>query len=138
MSFKCLLPLALVALVGCQSLSDDEPPLPTLFASSRPFLIGQLPDKHNATDAQHASDAAQSLPATPTQARQSATADLNHDGFVTLDEVVAMHDAGLNDTDILQRLRATHQYFHLTQSQQKYLLQHGVNRTIVDQLRSTL
>jgi hypothetical protein len=100
------------------------------------YLIGQQADKKDKTEAQKASDKAQQAPATPAQARQAATADLNKDGFVTLDEVVAMRDAGLDDQEMIKRLRSTGQVFDLTASQEDYLINHGVNRTVVDRLRT--
>jgi hypothetical protein len=100
------------------------------------WLIGQQVDKKNDKDAEKAAEQAQQTPATPQQARQSATADLNKDGFVTLDEVVAMREAGLDDQEMVKRLEATGQVFQLTASQEDYLINRGVNRGVVDELRT--
>jgi hypothetical protein len=53
---------------------------------------------------------------------------------VTLDEVVAMDQAGFSDEKILERLRATGQVFELTEEHKKYLTDRGVSRHVVDQM----
>ncbi|HEY4311667.1 MAG TPA: hypothetical protein VGN12_19635 [Pirellulales bacterium] len=116
--------------------ATDDKVVGGLLGADGGFLIGQQPDKNDRAEAQLASDQAQKSPASPAQARQSATADLNKDGFVTLDEVVAMRDAGLDDQQMIHRLQATGQVFFLTQSQADYLLNHGLNRTVVNALLS--
>ena len=85
--------------------------------------------------AQQATQAAQTNPATVQQAMNSTTADLNNDGFVTLDEVVAMKQAGLTDQQILERLKATGQVFELTPSQQQFLANQGVSQTVIAQMQ---
>ena len=50
---------------------------------------------------------AQESPATVDDVRRSSTEDLNGDGFVTVDELVALQRAGLSDDPILRRLEAT-------------------------------
>jgi hypothetical protein len=77
---------------------------------------------------------AQSQPATAEQARSATTADLNSDGFVTLDEVVAMKQAGLSDETIVQKLKATDQVFELTTEQERYLQDRGISQTVVQQM----
>jgi hypothetical protein len=86
-------------------------------------------------DATEAVEKAQNDPATAEDARNAETADLNKDGFVTLDEVVAMDDAGLSDDDMIQRLEATKQEFALTAEQEKYLKDKGVNDKVVVAMR---
>src|ERR1041385_309316 len=64
------------------------------------YLIGANSDRLAQRDTQGAQRAvqnAQTQPATPQQAASATTADLNGDGFVTLDEVIAMKQAGLSD-----------------------------------------
>lgn len=100
------------------------------------YLIGTQVDKKDKEEARQAGERAQQNPATAAQARQSSNADMNQDGFVTLDEVVAMEDAGLSDDEMLRRLRATDQVFQLTSTQEQYLTQRGVSRDVVDQLRT--
>src|SRR5205823_11631480 len=57
------------------------------------YLIGAQMSKNDAQhrdEAVQASRRAEQTPARPQDVRNAATADLNNDGFVTLDEVVAM------------------------------------------------
>jgi hypothetical protein len=61
--------------------------------------------------------------------------DLNDDGFVTLDEVVAMKDAGLSDKEMIKRLQRTQQYFELSDEQVKYLRDHNVDDKVVTAMR---
>ncbi|EEF58700.1 hypothetical protein [Pedosphaera parvula] len=86
--------------------------------------------------ATQATQKAETNPATPQDVRNSNTADLNHDGFVTMDEVAAMKAAGLSDDQMLQRLRATDQVFELTAQQQQYLRDHGVDQTVISQMEN--
>ncbi len=73
-------------------------------------------------------------PAAVAEVRSSTTADLNHDGFVTLDEVVAMQAAGLSDDEMLQRLRAANQLYTLTPAQENYLRNQGVSNNVITQM----
>lgn len=101
------------------------------------YVIGANKDKIIGKDSQAAQDAAresEQSPATPQQARTAATADVNSDGFVTLDEVVALEQAGLSDDEIVRKLRATNQVFDLISEQQRYLLDRGVSQNVIDQL----
>ncbi len=78
---------------------------------------------------------AQRNPATAEQARRARTADINNDGFVTLDEVIAMEKADLTDNQIINRLEATGQVFDLNAEQEQVLLDNGVSRTVVNRMR---
>ncbi|MFW6033378.1 MAG: hypothetical protein ACOCTI_08405, partial [Phycisphaeraceae bacterium] len=64
------------------------------------------------------------------------TADINQDDFVTIDEIVAMEQAGISDAEMIDRLQATGQVFDLSPSQEDYLLAQGVSPSVVNQLRS--
>jgi len=104
------------------------------------YLIGANVDKHKGDDKSKtaAADAARKAtthPATAADVKNSSTADLNDDGFVTLDEVVAMKDAGVGDKEMIKRLQATQQYFQLTSDQQKYLRDHGVDEKVVTAMK---
>lgn len=102
------------------------------------YLIGANRDRIVGKDrdaAQRAVENAQTNPATAEQARYALTADVNLDGFVTLDEVTAMKDAGISDEEILKRLRATDQVFELTPEQEKQLLNRGLSRSTVTEMR---
>jgi hypothetical protein len=101
------------------------------------YVIAARTDKVDSKDrdgAVRASRTAETNPATPEQAMTATTADVNGDGFVTLDEVVAMKEAGLSDEVMLQRLRATDQIFELTAEQQQHLIQKGVSQQVVDEM----
>lgn len=101
------------------------------------YLIGANWDKIRGKDsegAQAASREAQAEPATVQDAQSATTADLDSDGFVTMDEVVAMERAGFSDDKIIERLRATGQVFELTAEQQSYLRARGVSDNVITQL----
>ncbi len=101
------------------------------------YLIGANKDRitgHDTAAAQEAVQRAQANPATPQQALSAPTADLNGDGFVTMDEVVAMKRAGLSDDQMLQRLQATGQVFELSPQQQEYLRSNGVDDYVIGQM----
>jgi hypothetical protein len=100
------------------------------------YLIGANKDRitgHDSAGAEAAVRNAQAHPATPQQALTAPTADLNGDGFVTMDELVAMRQAGLSDQQMLDRMRATGQVFELTPDQQAYLRNNGVDQYVIDQ-----
>src|SRR5438552_8954594 len=93
------------------------------------YLIGANSERitgHDTAAAQQANSNAQARPATAQDAVNAPTADLNGDGFVTLDEVLAMKQAGLPDQVMIEKLRATGQVFELTPEQQQFLGERGV------------
>jgi hypothetical protein len=99
------------------------------------YIIGANKDRITGNDrdaAQAAATKAGSTPATAEQAMNAETADLNKDGFVTMDEVVAMHNAGLTKEQMIDKLRATGQVFELTAEQRSYLRTHGVSEDVID------
>jgi hypothetical protein len=102
------------------------------------YLVGAKMDK---TDPKHRDEAVQASrraeanPARPEDVRQARTADLNNDGYVTLDEVAAMQKAGLSDKEMIDRLRATGQVFELTSEQENYLRDHNVGRQVIVAMR---
>ena len=101
------------------------------------YVIGANSDRITGRDragAEQAVRSAQTRPATAEDALRAQTADLNSDGFVTLDEVVAMRAANFSDQQILDRLAATSQIFELTAEQQQYLSQHGVSQYVIDRM----
>jgi uncharacterized protein YcfJ len=104
------------------------------------YLIGSKMDKDKdknktTADARKAAQKAQTQPATPADVKDATTADLNNDGFVTLDEVVAMKDAGLGDKEMIKRLQRTQQYFQLSDDQVNYLRDRGVDEKVVTAMR---
>jgi hypothetical protein len=101
------------------------------------YLIGANWDSITGDDEEGAMEAVQEAqrdPATASEARQAPTGDVNRDGFVTLDEVVAQERAGFSDEEIIRRLEATGQIFELTAEQQEYLLDQGVSARVVNAL----
>ena len=103
------------------------------------YVIGANSDRILGKDhdsAQEAARKSQEHPATAQEALQATSADVNGDGFVTLDEVVAMREAGLSEGQMLDRMRATSQVFELTPDQRQYLIDRGVSRYVVDQMET--
>ncbi|MFW6060934.1 MAG: glycine zipper domain-containing protein [Phycisphaeraceae bacterium] len=104
------------------------------------YLIGSEMEKADADDedreeAREAVQEAQTDPATVQDVQQADTADLNDDGFVTLDEVLAMERAGLTDQEMINRLEATDQIFELSPDQEQYLADRGVSQRVIDQMQ---
>ena len=103
------------------------------------YVIGANSDKilgKDKNDAEASATRAKSNPATAEQARTARTADVNSDGFVTLDEVAAMKDAGLSDREMLNRLEATGHIFDLTTEGQQYLRDHGVSENVIREMQN--
>jgi len=103
------------------------------------YLIGANSDKIFGNDekgAKTATTKAQQRPATAEEALKAATGDVNGDGFVTLDEVIALKAAGFGDDEIIRRLEATGQVFELTPEQETYLTDRKVSRSVVERLRT--
>jgi hypothetical protein len=71
------------------------------------------------------------MPATPEQALASYSADLNGDGMVSLDELLAMHQAGFTEGEILERLERTDFIFELNAVQEDFLLSNGVSPNVI-------
>jgi hypothetical protein len=103
------------------------------------YLIGAQVEKNNEKhedDAVAASERARKDPVTAEQARDARTADVNDDGFVTLDEVVAMEDADLTDEQMIRRLERTNQVFVLSAEHREYLRDHGVSDEVIRAMRT--
>lgn len=101
------------------------------------YVVGANSDKimgKDSNEAESAARRAQSAPATADQARRATTADVNSDGYVTLDEVAAMRDAGISDEQMLRRLEATGQVFDLTDEGKRFLRQRGVSEYVIQQM----
>lgn len=102
------------------------------------YLIGAHTDWFGKDDADdHARAAirnAQLSPASPADVASATSADLNADGFVTMDELIAMEKAGLSDDQIIGRLRLTDQVFELTPSQRSQLVASGLSADVLDEM----
>jgi hypothetical protein len=103
------------------------------------YLIGARTDWLENPGAQDAArdaiDDSQRSPVSAEDVARSTTADINNNGFVTLDEMVAMERAGLSDDEVLGRLRATGQVFDLTREQERALLDAGISSRVVREMR---
>jgi len=100
-------------------------------------LIGMcraMVEGHRQDLAKRANDESQQRHATLADVRDCATADLNNDGFVTLDEVVAMRRAGLDENQMIQRLEATQMVFAVSPRQRQYLVDRGVAPAVIDRI----
>jgi hypothetical protein len=98
-------------------------------------LIGVQLDKSDPKfrdEAVQASHNAEVRPAGASDVKNSNSADLNHDGYVTLDELIAMRDAGISDEQMIRRLKNTGQVFELTGHQQNYLRDDAINQRVID------
>ncbi len=129
------------ALAGAALGGDDNRLLGALIGgalgASGGYLIGSQLDKADDEDDARAADRnARNNPVTVEQARKARTADVNKDGYVTLDEVVALDKADLSDEEIIDRLRDTNQFFELTTEQEQYLQDRGVSRRVVTAMRT--
>jgi hypothetical protein len=100
-------------------------------------VVGANSDKilnKDENDAEAAGRKARTEPVTVEQARSARNADVNSDGFVTLDEVVALEQAGFTDEEMLRRLEATGHVFDLTEQGRKYLRERGVSEEVIRQM----
>lgn len=103
------------------------------------YVIGANSDKiigKNKDDAESAGQRAKTTPVTAEQARSARTADVNSDGYVTLDEVAAMKDAQLSDREMLNRLEATGQVFELSAESKQYLRDRGISENVISQMQN--
>ena len=102
------------------------------------YLIGAEKDKldkKKQDEAVAAHRRAEQNPAKPADVEKARTADLNDDGFVTLDEVVAMERANLSDREMIDRLDRTGQVFELTEEQERFLEDRGVSHEVIVEMR---
>lgn len=134
------------ALAGAAVAGDDDRAagalIGALAGAGGGYLIGTKVDEKNDQDAQkkreealRASKNAETNPVAADAAKAAKTADVNDDGFVTLDEVIAMEEAGLSDEDMIRRLERTQQYFELTEAQEEFLRERGVNDPVIVAMR---
>lgn len=107
------------------------------------YLIGAKIDKDRddgdddrlREEAIEANRRAERDPAGVEDVARARTADLNTDGFVTLDEVVAMEQADLSDREMIDRLERTQQVFELTEMQENFLRTRGVSDEVIVAMR---
>jgi len=103
------------------------------------YLIGaqihKNDEKHH-DEAIKASDRDRENPPTASEARSARTADLNNDGYVTLNEVVALRQADISDSEMIRRLEDTGQVFYLSEEQENYLRDRGVSDKVIRAMRT--
>lgn len=103
------------------------------------YLIGTAVEHADGKedDKKAAAEAARKAAENPARAKDVAgarSADLNSDGFVTMDEVIAMKEANLTDAEMVDRLRASGQVFELTEEQEQYLVDQGISRSVITEM----
>jgi hypothetical protein len=156
----------LAALTGCENLPGNKPTQGAVIGGAGGALAGAAIGKHNRlvggliggalgagggylvgsamhkNDDKHhdeaikASDRDRDNPPTVSDVERARTADLNNDGYVTLNEVVAMQKAGLSRADMIRRLEDTGQVFQLSGEQESYLRDRGVDDDVIRAMRS--
>lgn len=108
-----------------------------LIGANKDKITGKDKDRGRAREeAIKASQRAERNPAKPEDVDRARTADLNDDGFVTLDEVVALRQANLSDDEMVTRLERTGQVFELTDYQEDYLRTRGVSDDVIREMRN--
>ena len=98
------------------------------------FIVGAVGTASHADAfdrARHANDQAEQHPAQVAEVFAHVIADLNGDGFITVDEITAMKRAGLTEQQLLDRLRQSKAVFSATPRQQLYLRDRGIPESVV-------
>jgi len=131
----------LAHLAGCEIMPGDKKPQGAVMGvvggaldAAGEYLIGAHLDRTNPKNRDEAVTAAREAEARPARASDvanSQTADLNQDGYVTMDEVIAMEDAGLSDSEMILRLDKTNQIFELTDQQDANLRDRGISNRVI-------
>ena len=140
-------PGAMVASVGGGLVNVHDTLARTLLGdAAKPMLIAPPPTEDDPTSdsSVHAVPAAAKV-----SSRQAASADLRRidpasatsadldgDGAVSLDEVVALGRSGLDDAEVLERLERTGHTFDLSTSQEQYLRTRGISDDLIARLRT--
>jgi hypothetical protein len=101
--------------------------------AARPTLI----DQHSLGSFQAANRQAEQQPTGRVDVEKSDNCDLNGDGFVTMDEVLALKRAGLTAEQLTARVTRTPEIFFLTDRQQQYLHDRGIPQGVVDAMLAT-
>jgi len=137
-------PGAMVAGVGGRLVNaHDAVARAILGDAAKPMLIAP-PDsgamsQNKHTDAVRAASLAGYRQAASADAHWSSPAeatscDLDGDGTVSLDEIVALGRSGITDEELLQRLERTRRTFELSASQEQYLRVRGISDGVIVRL----
>lgn len=97
------------------------------------YLVGTELDK-NEEEARDAAREARQNPASADEVERSNTADLDGNGFVTMDELIAMKQANISGDEIINRAEATDQVFQLSRQQENELVNVGYDRDTLNRL----
>jgi hypothetical protein len=73
---------------------------------------------------------------TGTSPADATSADLDGDGTVSLDEILALGRCGASEADVLERLERTGRTFELSTAQEQYLRVRGVSDDLIARLRT--
>jgi hypothetical protein len=138
-------PGALVAGVGSRLVSAHDAIARSILGdAAKPMLIA--PPQPTSAEA----DSVGALPAAATVvSRQAASAetswmrpaeatspDLDGDGVISVDEIVALGRSGLGDGELAERLERTGRTFDLSTSQEQYLRVRGISDNLIDRMRT--
>ena len=99
------------------------------------WIIAASPEMlrtHSLGSARKVNQQAEQQPVRHTDAENSPNADLNHDGFVTMDEILALKRAGLTSNDIIDHVRQTPMTFELSDRQQQYLKDRAIDQSVIN------
>jgi hypothetical protein len=119
--------------------AKGKPVLGGLTGAGGAYLIGanwDMVKNRDSVSSDRAVEKARSSPALPQEARTVSTADINNDGFITVDEVAAMQKAGFSDDEMIHRLELTGQVFDISQQTESTLRGQGVSRRVIDSMKS--
>lgn len=125
------------AAAGAALAGDEDELLGAVLGAAAGYVIGanvSLFGTGNDKAFDQAVNAAKANPTTVEDVYDSTDADLNNDGLVTQDELIAMSNAGLSPQQILDRLKATNQVFYVNYQQRQALLDAGVAPDVVYKL----
>ena len=119
------------------ALADDNRALGAviggLLGAGGGYLAGSQLDKSE-DEARDAAEEARRNPADVSAVDGTDSADLDDNGFVTMDELVAMKQAGLDGDEIVDRAENTDQVFRLDRQQERELRDAGYDLGTIDRL----
>lgn len=111
---------------------------PSRASAATPVLVGATQEKIKAKDragAENAVRVAESYPALPSEVTPSRSADLNNDGFITGDELLALRQAGLTDAEILKKVEQAGQVLEVGGEEREWLWSKGFDEPFIDGLK---
>jgi hypothetical protein len=118
-------------------IGDAQGSPETILGDSGGYVCAVSPEKQgreHRDELLRASHNAETAPVGIDVARHSVKADLNDDGFITLDEILAMRNSGIAPKEMIVRLKATGYVFLVTPYQQQFLRDRGVDKAVIEEL----